>query len=72
MSDRDAFERAFVAVTYLLGRRDGLLRGLGATAGGSARAFAEQLANAAQADRARALASELMPVVAALDLRRIG
>lgn len=71
MSDRDGFERAFVAVTYLLGRREGLVQGLGATAGGSALDLAERLASAAHADRARTLASELMPVVAALDARRV-
>jgi hypothetical protein len=72
MSDRDGFERAFVAVTYLLGRRDGLVEGLGATAGESARTLAEELVRAAHVDRARTLASELMPVVAALDARGIG
>jgi hypothetical protein len=72
MSDRDGFERAFVAITYLLGRREGLVQGLGATAGGSARDLGIGLASAAQADRARMLASELIPVVTALDARGIG
>jgi len=71
MSDREAFERAFVAMTYLLGRRERVLEGLGTTAGRSARDLAEGLSGAAHPDRARTLASELMPVVAALDARRL-
>jgi hypothetical protein len=71
MNDRDGFEHAFVAVTYLLGRRDGLLQGLGEAASASARELAEELATLDHADRARLLASELMPVVAALDARRL-
>lgn len=72
MSDRDAFERAFVAVAYLLGRRDGLVSGLGADAGKPARELAERLGSDAHSDRARTLANELMPVVTALDARRLG
>lgn len=72
MSDRDGFERAFVATAYLLGRREGLLQGLGSTVGAAAQAVAERLVSAAQADRARTLASELMPIVAALDARGVG
>jgi len=71
MNDRDAFERAFVAMTYLLGRREGLPEGLGATAGRSALDLADALSTASQADRARTLANELMPIVAALDARRL-
>jgi hypothetical protein len=72
MTERDSFERAFVAVTYLLGRREDLLRGLGDTPGHAARELSHRLASGAQADRARALAGELVPVVAALDARRAG
>jgi hypothetical protein len=72
MTDRDAFERAFVATTYLVGRREGVLRGLGEVTGPSARELAERLSSAAHTDRARALADELVPLVAALDARRLG
>lgn len=72
MSDRDAFERAFVAVAYLLGRRDGVVNGLGSAPGKPARELAERLRSDAHSDRARTLANELMPVVTALDARRLG
>jgi hypothetical protein len=72
MSDRDVFERAFVAVTYLLGRRDGLVNGLGSGAGKPACELAERLRRDAHPDRARTLANELMPLVTALDARRLG
>ena len=72
MNDRDAFELAFVATTYLLGRRDGVLDGLGTAAGGPARKLSEVLSSAVHADRVRALANELVPIVAALDSRRLG
>ena len=72
MSDRDVFESAFVAVAYLLGRRDGLVNGLGSDAGKPARELAEKLRSDAHADRARTLANELIPVVTALDARRLG
>lgn len=72
MSDRDAFECAFVAVTYFLGRRDGLLAGLGTEPGGPARELSQALASSAHAERARTLAAALVPVAAALDARRLG
>jgi hypothetical protein len=72
MSDTDAFERAFVAVTYLLGRRDGLLRGLGTEAGDSARELSRALGSSVHADRARTLAAALVPLATALDARRLG
>ena len=70
MSDRDLFERAFVAVRYLLGTRSELLQGLG-TAGEPARELARKLGAESQKDRARTLAGELIPIATALDARRL-
>lgn len=69
MSDRDAFERAFVAVTYLVGRRGELVSGLGSGAGAAAKELADRLGAPDQGLRARALADELLPLVAALQDR---
>jgi hypothetical protein len=71
MSDRDAFECAFVAMSYLLGRRDGLLRGLGPDTGDAARELSRALASSTHGDRARALAAGLLPLATALDARRL-
>jgi hypothetical protein len=70
MSDRDSFERAFVAVRYLLGARSDLLVGLG-TAGEPARDLSRKLCAESQQDRARTLAGELIPIATALDARRL-
>jgi hypothetical protein len=73
MSDRDAFESAFVAVSYLLGRREGLIDALDSAAGAPARALARELSGTrGHAERARVLANALVPIVAALDGRRLG
>ena len=72
MSDtsREAFEQAFTAVRYLLGRRDALLEGLG-NATAAARSRAEHLSSPDQTERARHLAAALEPVILALDARRL-
>jgi hypothetical protein len=70
MSDRDSFERAFVAVRYLLGARSDLVGGL-ATPGEQALLLARRFSASNQRDRARALASELIPIVGALESRRL-
>jgi len=67
VSDREAFERAFVAVTYLLGQRGDLLFGLGESASPAAAALAARLGAPNQESRARALAAELVPVATALE-----
>ncbi len=75
MSDRDdaqtRFERAFVAFSYLLGRRgtelvDPLVEPAIAT-----RALGKSLDHAEREARAVALAPELARLVAALDARRL-
>lgn len=71
MSERNDFERAFVATCYLLGRRRDLARGLGPSAGGPAVELEQALLAGAREDRARRLASELLPVVEALEARRL-
>lgn len=68
---RDAFERAFVAVSYVLGRRDAdLLQALEAP-GAEAQALKEALAHPERSDRARALAGALEPIVKAHEARRL-
>jgi hypothetical protein len=69
MTDTESFERAFVAVAYLLGRRTELPMGL-TNPGPAARHCAERLALPEQVARARRLAAELAPIVVALDARR--
>jgi hypothetical protein len=71
MKDQEAFERAFIAVTYLLGRRSELARGLGGHAGARARELESEFSTNEQAERAKILARELLPVATALDSRRI-
>ncbi|HEX4474033.1 MAG TPA: hypothetical protein VH142_03080 [Polyangiaceae bacterium] len=71
MTDRDLFEQAFVAMSYLLGRRDDLAFGL-ADPGPSAHRTAARLVGPDQATRARELARELGPVLVALEARRFG
>ncbi|HEX4338251.1 MAG TPA: hypothetical protein VH062_20240 [Polyangiaceae bacterium] len=70
MSDVESFERAFVAVSYLLGRRAGLLDGL-RSPGGAARRAAAIVNEPDQTERAKRLAAELLPLVAALEARRL-
>ncbi|HEX3597236.1 MAG TPA: hypothetical protein VHU80_19140 [Polyangiaceae bacterium] len=69
-TDIESFERAFVAVTYLLGRRDGLLDGLAAPGDGARRA-ARIAAEPNQVERAKRLATELLAVVTAFETRRL-
>ena len=70
MTDQDAFERAFVAVSYLLGRRGDVtlaLRG----AGDAGRRAAQIAAVTDRAERARRLAAELLPIAASFEARRL-
>ncbi len=69
MIETDSFERAFIAVSYLLGRREALLEGLAAP-GDAARRTAARLSAPSQAERARRLAAELGPIVLSLEARR--
>jgi hypothetical protein len=70
MTDAESFERAFVAVSYLLGRREGLVEGIaGATAAAQRSARLPLLTN--QEERAKRLAAELLPVVASFEGRRL-
>ena len=70
MKEVDSFERAFVAVSYLLGRRAELTTGI-RNPGAAARNAAKFVTEASQADRAVRLAAELLPIAAALDARRL-
>lgn len=70
MTEVDSFERAFVAVSYLLGRREDLTAGL-RTPGAAAHAAARLVDEPTQAERARRLAAELLPIAAALDARKL-
>lgn len=72
MSDtRDDFERAFVAVGYLLDRRgDDLTRGLGG-GGETARKLAAALGHPERQTRAVVLAREVARVAQALEARRL-
>ena len=67
---RDSFERTFVAVTALLGRRAALDAGLAAP-GTAARSAALVLSTAERAERAALLAALLAPLAAALESRRL-
>ena len=69
MNAVESFERAFVAVSYLLGRREGLLDGLAQPTPIAERAAELALAGD-QRERATRLAAELLPVVTALEARR--
>ena len=70
MTDLESFERAFVAVSYLLGRREGILDSV-AGATDAARRAARIVLSPSREDRARRLATELLPVVASLEARRL-
>ncbi len=70
MTEIESFERAFVATTYLFGRRAELAFGL-LLPGGPALALAESLVSGERPERARRLALELRPIAAALDARRL-
>jgi hypothetical protein len=71
MQEREAFDRAFVALSYLLDRRgDELLQPLG-TPQAAAADVARRLAVPERAARAQTLAAELSRVVAALESRRL-
>jgi len=70
MTEVDSFEHAFVAVSYLLGRRENLVAGLRAP-GAAARSAAELATEPSQGERARRLAAALLPVAAALDTRKL-
>ena len=69
--EKSAFERAFVAASYLLDRRgDDLLSGL-PDPGREARGLARALGAAERSARATALAPELARLVQALEARRL-
>jgi hypothetical protein len=71
MQEREAFDRAFVALSYLLDRRgEELLQPLNA-AQPAAVDVARRLAAPERAARAQTLAAELSRVVAALESRRL-
>ena len=70
MTEVDSFEHAFVAVSYLLGRRTELALGL-REPGTAARRAADIAAEPNQAERARRLAAALLPIAAALDARKL-
>jgi hypothetical protein len=65
------FERAFVAISYVLGRRGVDLTAPLSPSFAEARGLAQALAAEARGDRARALALALSRVVAALEARRL-
>jgi hypothetical protein len=68
---RAAFEKAFVAIGHLLGRRDEeLVQGL-ARPGAAARDVQGALAAKAREARAMVLARELARIAAALEARRL-
>lgn len=70
MTDAESFERAFVAVSYLLGRREGIADGVaGATVAAQRAARLSLLPT--QEDRAKCLAAELIPVVTSFEARRL-
>jgi hypothetical protein len=70
MTDTESFERAFAAVSYLLGRREGIAEGIaGATVAAKGSARLSLLPN--QEERAKRLAAELLPVVTSFEGRRL-
>ena len=70
MTDVESFERAFVAVSYLLGRREGIVESIaGATEAAHRAARIALVTN--KDERAKRLAAELLPVIASLDGRRL-
>lgn len=70
MTEVDSFEHAFVAVSYLLGRRTDLAAGLRAP-GTAAQSAAALAAEPSQAERAKRLAAALLPIASALDARKL-
>jgi hypothetical protein len=64
-NDDREFERAFVAVSYLLGRREGLTEGL-ENPGEAAAAFAAGLTSPERTERAQRLSEALSPVASDL------
>jgi hypothetical protein len=66
----DAFDRAFVATSYLVGRRGEELLELLAAPAPAARALAERLSHPDRNVRAQILAAELAPIARALDAWR--
>jgi hypothetical protein len=70
MTDSESFEHAFVVTTYLLGRRADLTTGL-ARPTTTANALATRLGEGDRSERARRLATELRPIVEALDRRSV-
>jgi hypothetical protein len=70
MTDTESFERAFVAVSYVLGRREGIVDGIAEPSAAAHRsARLSLLPN--QEERAKRLAAELLPVVASFERRRL-
>jgi len=69
MTTTESFERAFVAITYLLGRRTALSDGL-AHPSEAARRATELLSAPERTERARRLAAHLHPIALELDSRR--
>ena len=67
----EAFQRAFVAMTYWLGRRGNELLDPLPNPDAAAVALAERLSHPERERRARELAVELAPVVRALEQRRL-
>jgi hypothetical protein len=70
MTEVDSFEHAFVAVSYLLGRRTELTAGL-RKPGPAARSAAALVTEPSQVERAKRLAAALLPIAAALDARKL-
>ena len=70
MTDVDTFERAFVAVSYLLGRRGDVLLAL-RSPGEAAQRAARITSMPDQAQRARHLAAEVLPIATSLEARRL-
>ncbi len=71
MTDAEAFDRGFVALTYLLGRRESLIDGLMAPTQ-AARRVVQGLSASDRLERARCLAAELLRIVGALENRSLG
>lgn len=70
MTSDDSFDRAFVAVSCLLGRRNTSADCLTAPEP-TARKLSESFARATREERARLLARELSPLVSRLEARRL-
>jgi hypothetical protein len=69
-SERERFERAFVAAGYLLGWRGRALTDSLPVPGPAARKLAQRLAHPERQVRAQVLAAELGPIVTTLDAWR--